>query len=77
MRATITSKGQVTIPMAVRTDLKIGAGDRIEFVKLPDGNYEILAATQDIRVLKGLVKTSAKVSISDMNRAVRDRAGDL
>lgn len=30
--ATITSKGQITIPKAVRERLKVGTGDKIEFI---------------------------------------------
>ena len=30
--ATITSKGQITVPLAVRTRLGLAAGDRVEFV---------------------------------------------
>ncbi len=40
--ATITSKGQVTIPVDVRNKLSLSAGDRIEFI-LNDatGRYEV------------------------------------
>jgi AbrB family looped-hinge helix DNA binding protein len=34
--ATITSKGQVTIPTNVRTHLGIDTGDRVEFVEIQD-----------------------------------------
>ena len=77
MRAMITAKGQITIPVAVRTDLNVGPGDRIEFVKLSDGNYEVLAARQDITELKGLVKAEEAVSIEAMNQAIRNKAEAL
>ena len=32
--ATITSKGQITIPVRVRAALGVDSGDRIEFVEL-------------------------------------------
>ncbi|MFC1777784.1 AbrB/MazE/SpoVT family DNA-binding domain-containing protein [Pseudomonadota bacterium] len=72
--ATITSKGQVTIPASVRTDLKVKSGDRLEFVKVKEGLYEIMAATQDIQRLKGIVKSKGVVSIDEMNSAIRTRA---
>jgi AbrB family looped-hinge helix DNA binding protein len=73
--ATITSKGQVTIPVGVRSDLGLGTGDRIEFV-LNDttGRYELVPATKSVESLKGLVGKPAKpVSIEDMNAAIAAR----
>jgi antitoxin PrlF len=35
--ATITSKGQITIPANVRQALSVSAGDRVEFVQLEPG----------------------------------------
>ena len=47
--ATITSKGQVTIPKDVRSRLGIGTGDRVEFVEIQDGVFQIVAATHPPR----------------------------
>ena len=74
--ATITSKGQVTIPKDVRTRLGIGIGDRVEFVEIQDGVFQIVAATQDVQVLKGIVaKPKKPVTIEDMNQAVSEMGG--
>ena len=74
--ATITSKGQVTIPKDVRIRLGIGAGDRVEFVEIQDGVFQIVAATQDVQVLKGIVPKPIKpVTIEDMNQAVSEMGG--
>ena len=71
--ATITSKGQVTIPKDVRSRLGIGAGDRIEFVEIQDGVFQIVAATQDVQALKGIVpKPKKAVTIEEMNRAIAE-----
>ena len=73
--ATITSKGQITIPKEVRDALGVGAGDRVEFVAEEEGAYRVVAATRDVRHLKGLVPKPAKpVSVQAMNRAIA-RAG--
>ena len=73
--ATITSKGQITIPKEVRDALGVGAGDRVEFVAEEEGVYKVVAATRDVRHLKGLVPKPAKpVSVQAMNRAIA-RAG--
>jgi len=68
--ATITTKGQVTIPKLVREAMHLHSGDRIEFIKINDDRYEIVAATKDIQQLKGMVKTTQRVSIEEMNDAI-------
>lgn len=72
--ATLTSKGQITIPVDVRNDLKVVAGDRVEFVQIAPGRYEFVAATHSVQELKGMFGTPAKpVSIDEMNKAVARR----
>jgi len=39
--ATVTSKGQVTIPLLVRERLGLHTGSRISFEELPDGRIAI------------------------------------
>ena len=74
--ATITSKGQVTIPKDVRTRLGIGTGDRVEFVEIQDGVFQIVAATQDVQALKGIVpKPKKPVTIEKMNRVIAEIGG--
>ncbi|QJR14655.1 AbrB/MazE/SpoVT family DNA-binding domain-containing protein [Usitatibacter palustris] len=73
--ATLTSKGQITIPKEVREALGVAAGDRVEFVEEEKGVYKVVAATRDVRHLKGLVgKPPAPVTIEAMKRAVARRA---
>lgn len=72
--ATLTSKGQITIPAEVRHDLKVDAGDRVEFIQIAPGRYEFVAASLNVTELKGLFgKPAKKVSIEDMNKAVAQR----
>jgi antitoxin PrlF len=77
--ATLTSKGQVTIPKPVRDALGIDSGDRIEFVETEKGQFAIVAATRSVRELKGFFKGRRKrpVSIEEMNAVIRKRASDL
>ena len=71
--ATLTSKGQVTVPADVRERLGLESGDRIEFVEI-DGGFAIKPAIDDVRLLKGLLRKPARpVSIDDMNVAIRAR----
>jgi len=74
--ATITSKGQVTIPVQVRTALGVDTGDRIEFVETEKGQFTIVPATGSIRELKGLFRgrRSKPVSLKEMDRAIAEGA---
>ena len=72
--ATLTSKGQITIPLEVRRKLGLDAGDRVEFVELVPGEFAIKAATEDVRALKGMIrKPASPVSIDAMNAAIKRR----
>ena len=72
--APLTSKGRITIPAEVRRDLKVDAGDRVEFIQIAPGRYEFVAATQSITNLKGMFgRPTRKVSIDDMNKAIAKR----
>jgi len=73
--ATLTSKGRITIPREVRTSLGLGVGDRLDFVRLEDGNYAIVPASHSIRSLKGVLRQSAQpVSLEDMQAALEEEA---
>jgi len=72
--ATLTSKGQITIPAAVRESLRVGTGDRVEFIEIEPGRYEFIAATRPVTALKGMFGKPAKsASIEDMNAAIAKR----
>lgn len=71
--ATVTTKGQITIPADVRRRLGLEPGDRVEFVEM-EGGFAIKPAIDDVRSLKGLLRRPAKpVSISEMNTVIRTR----
>jgi AbrB family looped-hinge helix DNA binding protein len=74
--ATLTSKGQLTLPKAIRDLLRLEAGDRIDFVVRDDGTVVLRPVTVDVRELKGLLyrKGLRPLSVEDMNTAVRRRA---
>jgi AbrB family looped-hinge helix DNA binding protein len=72
--ATLTTKGQITIPIEVRTSLGLDTGDRVEFVEVAPGRYEFIAATRSVTALKGMFGKPLKaVSIDDMNAAIARR----
>lgn len=73
--ATVTTKGQITIPVEVRRALSVEAGDRVEFVEIEPGRFEVMAATRSVRELKGRFGTPKRgVSIEEMNAAIAAQA---
>lgn len=69
--ATLTSKGQVTIPVEVRKQLGLRAGSRVSFVETGTGRYEIFAQTGSIRDLEGVISAPGKpVNLEDMDDAI-------
>ena len=70
--ATISSKGQITIPADVRQALHVKTGDRVEFVEVEPGRYEFVAATRSVTELKGMFgKATRTASIEEMNLAIK------
>lgn len=73
--ATLTGKGQITIPIEVRQALRLDAGDRVEFVAVEPGRFEIVPATRSVTALKGMFgKPRRAVSLEEMNAAIARRA---
>lgn len=71
--ATLTSKGQTTIPKEIRDHLKLRVGDRIDFSIEPDGKVVLKPINTDIRALDGLLAgryQGKPVSVEQMNRSV-------
>ena len=69
--ATLTSKGQLTLPKDVRVALGVGPGDRVDFVRMEDGNFAVLPATHSVKKLKGIISRPKKaVSLEDMDKAI-------
>jgi AbrB family looped-hinge helix DNA binding protein len=69
--ASLTSKGQITIPKVIRELLQIKTGDRVEFVV--DGDLVVLRpGTLDFRSLRGLLHEAGRkpVSLEQMDAAV-------
>ncbi len=72
--ATVTGKGQITIPIQVRQALGLDVGDRVEFVEVEPGRFELVPATRSVAALKGMFgRPKRPVSIEDMNAAIARR----
>lgn len=73
--ATLTTKGQTTIPKEIREHLGLRPGDRMRFLIDPDGRVTVEAATLSVRDLRGILpKPSRAVSIEEMEETIRRRA---
>jgi len=74
--ATVTSKGQVTIPQAVRRALRLEAGVRVNFTPNDDGSYSLRAATRPASDLFGFFGPydGEPLSVEAMNTAMMDGA---
>jgi len=72
--ATLTSKGQTTIPKAVREYLRLRPGDRMEFILEENGRVVLVPAVVDVRELKGILPPPRKpVTIEKMKKVIRKR----
>ena len=68
--ATLTSKGQTTIPKEIRDGLGIKPGDRMTFTLMPDGTVVMRAKTRRIVDLAGILHKKGRkpVTIDEMSR---------
>ena len=71
MLAVMTSKGQVTIPVAIRNKLRLKTGDSLDFVLSKDERIEIIPARVPVQALKGLVpKPKKPISLEEMEAVI-------
>jgi antitoxin PrlF len=68
--ATLTSKGQTTIPKEIREGLAMKAGDRMTFTLLPDGTVLLRVKNKSVMGLAGRLhrKGRAPISTEDLSR---------
>lgn len=73
--ATLTTKGQVTIPKAIRDALKLHSGDKIEIVITKEGEATMrpVSKTVDDMFCKLYQPDRKVVTIEEMNAAIRAR----
>ena len=73
--ATLTTKGQITIPKEVREHLGVDTGDRLSFVLQKDGTVMVKPITRHVRELGGLLQRPGQrsVSISEMDEGIARR----
>ncbi len=74
MESAITSKGQATIPKAIREHLGLRPGDRVKFFVNPDGSV-VLLPKLPVAALRGIVRSRRlPVTAEAMNEAIAEGA---
>jgi antitoxin PrlF len=70
MESAITTKGQATIPKAIREHLHLKPGDRVKFFVHPDGSV-VLLPKLPASALRGIIKSRRRrpVTTSEMTEA--------
>jgi len=76
MESVITTKGQATIPKAIREHLRLKPGDRVKFFVHPDGSV-VLLPKRSATILRGIIKSRRRpVTVEEMNDAVASGAAE-
>ncbi|MBK8907419.1 MAG: type II toxin-antitoxin system PrlF family antitoxin [Rhodospirillales bacterium] len=75
--ATITTKGQTTIPKSVRECLHLSPGDRVEFIVQDDGTALMVPATLTLTDLKAAIPAPPrKLGLRDFEDAIHRHAAE-
>jgi len=76
--ATITSKGQVTIPKEIRDYLKLEIGSKIEFVIDENGTVKVIPLNVPVTALSGMLHSPdmPAATIEGMEYAISEGASD-
>jgi antitoxin PrlF len=70
--ATITSKGQITLPRQVREHLHVSEGDRVDFLIDAEGEVRLRPIGRSVRELAGLLRRPDRpaVTLEQMNEGM-------
>ena len=64
MLSTLTSKGQITLPKAIRDKLGLDAGCQLRFELLPDNTIQARPVRADVRSVRGLLKSPLREALT-------------
>lgn len=70
--ATITSKGQITLPREVRESLHLAEGDRVEFRIYSEGDVRLHPLTGSVKKLSGILHRPGMrpVTLAEMEEGI-------
>ncbi len=74
--ATVTSKGQLTLPAPVRRHLGIGAGDKVAMVVEDDKSARLRRIEHDVRSVRGLIATPPGLESQDFDELIEEAMAD-
>lgn len=76
--ATMTSKGQITVPKEVRDELNLEPGSRVVFVRTPRGAYQIVPRSRNVMDLVGLLHDPDRpvITLEDMEEGIAAGAAE-
>jgi antitoxin PrlF len=71
-QSTVTSKGQITIPKAIRDRLRLRQGDVLEFCEDEHGRIYFDAIRSNVRDLAGILYSPSRVpvTVTQMDEAI-------
>ena len=72
MSATLTGKGQITLPKEIRDRLGLDSGSILNFQVLPDNTITARAVKPDARRIRGLLKSphATPLTVEQMDEGV-------
>ena len=72
MFATLTTKGQITLPKEIRDRLGLDAGSMLDFQLLPDNTITARSVKPDARSIRGLLKSphAGPLTIKQMDEGI-------
>jgi AbrB family looped-hinge helix DNA binding protein len=73
---TVTSKGRLTLPAAVRRQLGIDAGDRVAIVIEDEEGASLRRVEHDIRSVRGLIATPPGLVSQDFDELIDEAMAD-
>ncbi len=76
MLATMTSKGQVTLPKQLRETLKLEPGSKLDFTLQDDGSIRLRAVSSDPLAIVGILPPPKRKRVTDaeIRAAIAQRA---
>jgi antitoxin PrlF len=76
--ATLTSKGQITLPQDVRRSLGVQAGDKLAFEPDGEGRFRISAVRKEVQALRGRFagRVAEPVELAEIDEAICSEAAE-